>query len=101
MVELTVAPTDLPESPYTYRLSVNPVTGDHGYDIGRWPAGADLNDPTQFEVHEHVYGQVDAAIRTIALNAQPQPKAKAKTAADEDDEDEPPPHLTRPTVRRK
>ena len=90
-----IAPTDLPETPYTYRLAVNPVTGDHGYDIGRWPSGADLNDPTQFEVHEHVYGQVDAAARVNALNALPQPKAKA--AVDEEDE----PHPARHTTARR
>ena len=81
-----IAPTDLPETPYTYRLAVNPLTGDHGYDIGRWPSGADLNDPNQFEVAEHVYGQIDAATRVVVLNAAPQPKRPAQEKAEEEEE---------------
>ena len=101
MVELMVGPSDLPETPYTYRLAVNPLTGDHGYDVGRWPAGADLNDPTQFEVAEHVYGQSDAAARAVALNAAGgAPRKKAKTA-DEDDNEVEVTRTTHTTVRRK
>ena len=60
-------------TPYTYRLATHPTTGDHGYEIGRWPAHADLNDPAQFEVVDHSYEPVAAMLRANALNAAPPP----------------------------
>ena len=89
-------------SPFTYRAAVNPLTGEHGYDIGRWPAGADLNDPMQFAVVDHSYDQVDAMLRANALNAEPSAAmSKSKKAAEDDDDEVEVTRTTHTSVRRR
>ena len=86
-------------SPMCYRVAVGP-TGDHGYEIGYWPAGANPSNPSEFKVVEAIYGQEAAAQRTAALNASwmtgeaPAPHEEAAVAAhdEDDDEDDDAPH---------
>ena len=60
-----------PAEPHNYRLAVHPDTGAHGYEVGFWPSGADLNDPGQFIVTARCYSQAEA--QALAANADANP----------------------------
>ena len=75
---------------YAMRLATD-AEGNHGYEIGYFPASADINDPGLFVVTEKAYGQVDAASRVNALNSAggpPSDKSAPAHAEEAEDEDE-------------
>ena len=87
MVELMSGPSATAVTPFTYRLATD-ADGNHGYEIGRWLEGADLNDPNQFVVVEKCYDQQEAAARTLARNRS---EASTEPSAEDAEEDEPHP----------
>jgi hypothetical protein len=52
-----------------YRLTVGPE--GHGYEVGYWPDGADMNDPSQYIVVAKCYGQQEAAALALAHAGDP------------------------------
>ena len=52
-----------------YRLTVGPE--GHGYEVGYWPEGADMNDPNQYIVVAKCYGQQEAAALALAHAGDP------------------------------
>ena len=93
-------------SPMVWRLAVGP-NGDHGYEVGYWPANANLNDPSEFIVIEGVYGQQEAAQRAAVLNQShmtgeaPAPLRDEETRSDDDGDDEEAAPHRRSTRHRK
>ena len=83
----TVA-SETPLTPqYAMRLATD-AEGNHGYEIGYFPANSDFNDPGMFVVVNKAYGQVEAAAIVNSLNmAGPPPQDKAEEHATDEDED--------------
>jgi len=54
---------------HSYRLAVDPDSGAHGYEVGFWDHGANLNDPEHFTVVARCFGQDEAAQLVANLNA--------------------------------
>ena len=53
-------------TPYTVRIASDQF--DHVYDVGQWPTGADIRDPSQFLVNEAWYDPNVAAARAVGFN---------------------------------
>jgi len=60
-----------PAEPHSYRLAVHPDTGAHGYEVGYWPSGADLNDPAAYVVVGRCYSQREAQALAAHHDANP------------------------------
>jgi hypothetical protein len=56
--------------PHNYRLAVDPH-GAHGYEVGFWPSGGDLNDPAAFVVVAKCYTQAEAQALATHYDANP------------------------------
>ena len=85
----TVA-SETPLTPqYAMRLATD-AEGNHGYEIGYFPANSDFNDTGMFVVVYKAYGQVEAAGRVNALNmgVAEEPAAKHDEVAEEDEDHE-------------
>jgi len=90
MVEPLDKPQPLPQEGCNYRLAVNPDTGEHGYEIGYWPAGA--SEASDYVVLARCYDQQEAARLANAHNAMapgPYEPASAEAPVDEDEEETP------------
>jgi hypothetical protein len=46
-------------------------TGAHGYEVGYWPAGADITDPLQYVVQGRCYTQIEAQALATSFDANP------------------------------
>jgi len=68
--EAAAAPKGAPAEPHNYRLAVDPH-GAHGYEVGFWPSGADLNDPAAFIVTAKCYTQAEAQALAAHADANP------------------------------
>jgi hypothetical protein len=71
-----------------YRLTVGPE--GHGYEVGYWPDGADMNDPNAYVVLAKCYGQQEAAALALAHAGDPvgtpqQHEAEAEPEAEEEE----------------
>jgi hypothetical protein len=84
----TAAKTAAPTEPHNYRLAVDPH-GAHGYEVGYWPEGADLNDPAAFVVVAKCYTQAEAQALASqadgAAQVQPSEEPSHKHPEDEDE----------------
>src|SRR5262245_64904131 len=58
-IEAADKPQPLPQEGCNYRLAVNPQTGEHGYEIGYWPA--DATQVSDYVVLARCYDQQEAA----------------------------------------
>jgi hypothetical protein len=73
-----------------YRLATGPE--GHGYEVGYWPPGADMNDPNQYIVVAKCYGQQEAAALALAHAGDPvlAPQAEHEPEPETDEEEEHP-----------
>lgn len=86
-----------PAEAHNYRLATHPDSGEHGYEVGFWPAGADQSDPSQYKVLQRCYSQQEAAQIAAQLDAAPPPdhlppeesgEGGARAHDDDDDDDQ-------------
>ena len=61
-------------SAFVLRLTSDPANGQ-SYDVGQWPANADMRDPHQFAISERWWDHNVAAQRAAAFNRGATPPA--------------------------
>jgi hypothetical protein len=90
--ETEAKPKGAPAETHNYRLATDP-DGDHGYEVGFWPSGADMNDPAAFRVVAKCYSQGEAAQLAAQFDAAPPPdhlpsdeSGEGGTKAEDDDD---------------
>jgi hypothetical protein len=86
--EAAAKPKGAPAETHNYRLATDPL-GDHGYEVGFWPSGADMNDPAQYRVVAKCYSQAEAQALAASQDLHPPDHLPPEEGSHADDEENP------------